>query len=70
MVRKVTLKTGATVQVRIMLDKAVVKMVLLYGSKSWVVTGAMLKVIEGFHHFLARRITGMTKKCMKGREWE
>ena len=40
----------------------VVRTVLLYGSESWVVTGAMLKVLEGFHHWAARQITGMTTK--------
>ena len=43
---------------------------LLYGSKSWVVTGEMLKVQAGFHHREARRITGMTAKRGAGLEWE
>ena len=30
--------------------KAVVQSVLSYGSKIWMVTGEMLKVLEGFHH--------------------
>ena len=45
-------------------------MVLLYGSKSWVVTGDMLKVLTGFHHWVEQRITGMTDKRGAGREWE
>ena len=40
--------------------KAMVHLVLLYGSKSWVVTVEVLKVLEGFHHQAARRIMGMT----------
>ena len=43
---------------------------LLYGIHSWVVTGEMIKVIEGFHHRVSRRIPGMTEKSMTGREWE
>ena len=45
MVSKVVTKTGSTVQARGMIYKAVVQTVLIYGSKSWVVTGAMLKVL-------------------------
>ena len=40
-----------------MMYKAVYQSVLLYGSDSWVVTGEMLKFLEGFHHQVARRIT-------------
>ena len=29
---------------------------------SWVVTGAMLKFLERFHHRATRQITGMTEK--------
>ena len=42
---------------------------LLYGNKSWVVTGEMLKVLDGFHHWAARRITGMILKRGAGGEW-
>ena len=45
-------------------------MVLLYGSKSWVMMGAMLKVLDGFHPWVARRITGMTTTRGVEREWE
>ena len=41
----VATKTGATVRVRGMLYKSVVQSVVLYGSESGVVTGAMLKVL-------------------------
>ena len=33
-----------------MIYKAVFQTVLLYGTNSWVVVKAMLKVLEGFHH--------------------
>ena len=46
--------TGATERAHVMLYKAVVRMVLLCGSESWVVTGEMLKVLEGFDHRAAQ----------------
>ena len=49
--------------------KAVAQLVLLYGSESWAVTGEMLKVLEGFQHREARRITGMTSTRGVGGEW-
>ena len=50
-VDKVVIKTGATVQVQGIHYKAIFHMVLIYGSKSWVVTASMLKLIEVFHHW-------------------
>ena len=50
--------------------KVVAQLVLFYGSKSWVVTGEMLKVLAGFHHRAAQQITGMTAKLGAGGEWE
>ena len=43
---------------------------LLYGRKSWVITGAILKVLEGFHNKAARWIVGMTAQRMTSGEWE
>ena len=43
-----------------MMYKAVDQSVILYVSGSWVVTGAMLNVLEVFHHRVSRRIIGMT----------
>ena len=57
-------------QARGMMYKAVAQSVLLYESKIWVVMGDMLKVLEGFHHRAARRITGMTATHGTGREQE
>ena len=37
--------------------KEVEQSVLIYGSESWVVTGDILKVLEGIHHWTFRRIT-------------
>ena len=43
---------------------------ILYGRESWVVTGEIIKVLEGFHHREARRITRITEKRGAGGEWE
>ena len=53
-----------------MMYKALEQSVLLYDSNIWVVTKDMLKVLEGFHQWLARRIMGMTANRGAGREWE
>ena len=50
--------------------KAVGQSVILYDREIWVVTGGMLKVLEGFHHWVARQITGLTERCEAGGEWE
>ena len=50
--------------------KAVAQSVILYGSKRWVVMEEMFKVLEGFHHRAAQRITVLTKKRGAGRDWE
>ena len=42
---KVLTKTGSMVQAWVMVYKAVVQTVLLYGSDIWVVVEAMLKVL-------------------------
>ena len=70
MATKVMTNTVATVQTWVMIYKAVVQMVLLYGSKSWVVTEVMLKVMEGFHHWVAQRISGMSYRRVREGGWE
>ena len=68
MIVRVIERTGATVRGRGAMYKAIVLLVLLYESKSWVVTGEMLNILTVFHHQAARRITGMTEKRGAGRE--
>ena len=53
-------KTGVKLRAWEGLYKAVAQTLLIYGSESWVVTGAMLKVLEGFRHWAARCVAGMT----------
>ena len=59
MVVKVMTKTGETVRPWTMMYKVVVHTVLMYRIDSWVVLDEMLKVLEGFHHWVTRRISGM-----------
>ena len=70
MISKAPTKTGAATRACGMLYKEVVKNVLLYGSDSWVVTGSILKVLEGLQHRSAWRITGMTYLRSYDGEWE
>ena len=49
--------------------KAVDQLVLLYSSDTWVLTGEMLKFLEGFGHRAAWRITGMTATHGAVGEW-
>ena len=41
----------------------------LYEINSWVVTGSMFKVIEGFYHWADRWIVGMMAQRMMSVEW-
>ena len=68
MVARVLERMGETVQARGAMYKAVAQSVLLYGSKIWMLTREMLKVLSGFHHWAARWITGMTTNRWAGRE--
>ena len=70
MIARVLERTGATVQARGAMYKAVSQSVLLYVRESWLVTGDMIKFLKAFYHRAARRITGMTEKRGAGGEWE
>ena len=62
MMGNVVSKMGEMVRAWGMLYNSVLQSVLLYGSESWVVTGTILKVLEGFHHQVARKIIDMTER--------
>ena len=55
-VSKLLTHIGETVRAQARMYKDVLHMVLLYRSESWVVTEAVLEVLEGFHHQVVRRI--------------
>ena len=54
MVMKVLTNIGPEVRAWAMMYTEVVHTVFVYGGESWVVTGAMLTVLEGFHHHVDR----------------
>ena len=41
-----------------MFYKAVVQSILLYGCETWVISSQVLRVLEGFHHRVARSLSG------------
>ena len=53
-----------------MFYKAIVQTVLLYGSESWVVTPRMLEVLKGFHHRVARKLTGKMARRQADGSWD
>ena len=69
MTEKVLMRVGETVRARVMLYKAVIQTALIYRRKIWMVTGEMLKVKEGFHQWVARRIVGNTGLPTLDGEW-
>ena len=69
-VAKVLTKTGATVRAQEIIYKVVLQTVLLYESDSWVVTEAMLKVLEGFHHRVDRSIAEIPGWRVREEGWK
>ena len=69
MVVNVLTRAGAMSQAQVVLYKAVAQAVILYGSEIWVVIGAMLKVLEGFHHRVARQIARKTYRRTVDVDW-
>ena len=55
-------KTGLPIKAQKMIYKELVQAVILYGSERWVVTDAMMTVLEGFHHRISEQIAGMTER--------
>ena len=53
-------------QTLIQIYLAVLQSVLLYGSETWFLTPCMQRVLGGFHHKVARRLTG--RQLRKGRD--
>ena len=60
----------AQVRAWAMMYKVVVQMVLFYRSESWVIEDAMVKVFEGFHNKIARRIVGNMDQHVGEEGWE
>ena len=53
-----------------MLYKVVVQTVLMCGSKSWFITDLMMKMLEGLHHLVTRRIVGNIDWNIGEEGWE
>ena len=69
LVSRILEKEGASVRARGMFYKSIVQSILLFGSETWTVTGALLKVLNSFHHRIARRITGKLARRSPDGEW-
>ena len=61
-------KTGAPVKYRAMMYEVFVQVVIIYGSKIWVVMDPMMRVWEDFHHSISRSISGMMVRRGAGGE--
>ena len=48
---------------------AVVQVVLLFGSNTWILTPWLKKYLKGFHHRLARRMAGIGTKLQWDGTW-
>ena len=70
MAAKVLGNMGDPIKARTLMYKAGVQAMLLYGSKRWLAMDVMMKVLEIFHHRIARRSAGMTASKGDGGEWE
>ena len=70
MITRVLAKKGATVRDCGMMYQAVDQSVLLYVSEICVVTGDMIKLLEGFRYRAARQIIWMTATRGAGGEWK
>ena len=62
-------KTWALTKDRALIYNIVVHTVLLDGSETWVVMEAMMMVLEGFHHNIAKRILRIIVWRGNGGEW-
>ena len=60
MMVKFLVKMGEMVPSRAIMYKALVQTVLIYWSECWLVMDAILKVLEGLHYWVARRISWMS----------
>ena len=61
---------NATPRVCGLFYKATVQAVLLFGSETWCLSPANLRLLEGFHVRAARRMTGMMPKKKSDDSWE
>ena len=53
-----------------MFYKAIVQSVLLFGVETWTLTESMLKCLQGFHHRVARQLSGLTASRLPHGAWQ
>ena len=66
----ILIRGGADAQTSGQIYLAVVQSVLLYGSKTWVLTPHMKRVLGGFHHGMDLRLTGQQPWKGWDRVWD
>jgi hypothetical protein len=70
MISRVLSCKGADPWTSAMFYKAIVQSTLLYGSEMWDVTIKVVKALSGFHHQVARRLSGcMPRYLRREDEW-
>ena len=59
-------REGADASTLVQIYLAVVQLVMIYGSKTWVMTPHIGRVLGGFHHRVVLRLTG--RRPRRGRD--
>ena len=71
LVARVLRRDDAKPKVMAIFYKAIVQSVLLYGCETWVITPRVLQVLGGFHHRVARRLSGLMPRFLPQEErWD
>ena len=66
---RVLIREGADDRTSGQINLAVVQSVLIYGSETWVLKPRMQRVLGGFHHRVARRMTGQQPRKVQDGGW-
>jgi hypothetical protein len=70
MVARVLTREGATPRTSAIFYTAIVQSTLLYGAETWDATDKVFKALAGFHHRVARRLSGrMPRYIRRTDEW-
>ena len=69
-ISRVLAREGASPKVSGMFYKAIVQSVLLYGVETWVISSPMLQALRGFHHRIARCLTGRQGWRLPNGTWD
>jgi hypothetical protein len=70
-IARILTRESATPRISALFYKATIQTVLLYGSKTWVISNEILQMLTSFHHAIARRLTGRHPRPIPNTdEWE